>query len=145
MDLLKSASAIVTRSFKPKSKKTRKTHSSKKSSKSSRLSRSSRTNSSYESLQGSPESKLKTVRKNIGKHFRKTGVDKKSIKMLNKKIEDLEGMKLVFTKTKKNSPKKSPQSSPVILTIKNLDTGKKEEATVIKNLDTGKYEFIGLK
>jgi hypothetical protein len=145
MDLFKSASVMITRSLRPNSKKTRKANSSKKSSRSSRSSRSSKSRSSYESLKGSPGSKLETVRRNIVKGYKKAGLDKKSIKTLNKKIEDLEKMQSLFSPKKKNSPKKSHPSSPIVLTIKNLDTGKKEEATVVRNLDTGNYEFIGLR
>jgi hypothetical protein len=141
MDIFKNASAMVTRSFRPKrNKKTRKSYSSKHSS------RSSRESSGYRSsLSGSPGTQKEKLTKKIGKKLTKWGVDSKSIAKLDKSISELESMKTVFTKTKKNSPKKSQPSSPIVLTISNLDTGKKEEATVVKNLNTGKYEFIGLK
>jgi hypothetical protein len=141
MDIFKNASAMVTRSFRPKrNKKTRKSYSSKHSS------RSSRESSGYRSsLSGSPGTQKEKLTKKIGKKFKQLGLDSKSIAKLDKSISELESMKTVFTKTKKNSPKKSQPSSPIVLTISNLDTGKKEEATVVKNLNTGKYEFIGLK
>jgi hypothetical protein len=142
MDIFKNASAMVTRSVRPKrNKKTRKSYSSKHSS------RSSRESSGYRSsLSGSPGTQKEKLTKKIGKKLTKWGVDSKSIAKLDKSISELESMKTVFQKTKKRkSSSKSQPSSPIVLTISNLDTGKKEEATVVKNLNTGKYEFIGLK
>jgi hypothetical protein len=73
----------------------------------------------------------------------------KSYKKLNfdtlaKEVDELHGKsKSAFTRKNKRNYSKSP-SSPIILTMKNLDTGKQTEATVKKNVNTGKYEFYEL-
>jgi hypothetical protein len=148
MDIFKNASAMVTRSLRPKrNKKTRK--NSPRKSYSSKYS--SRESSGYRSsLSGSPGTKKEKLSIKIGKKLKKWGLDSKSIAQLDKSITELDDMKSVFTKSRKrvtssSSKSKSQPSSPVVLTLKNLDTGKKEEATVVKNLNTGKYEFIGLR
>jgi hypothetical protein len=73
----------------------------------------------------------------------------KSYKKLNfdtlaKEVDELhEKSKSAFTRKNKRNYSKSP-SSPIILTMKNLDTGKQTEASVKKNVNTGKYEFYEL-
>lgn len=146
MDFFKSASAVVTRSLRPKrNKKTRKNSPRKRYS----SKHSSRESSGYRSsLSGSPGTQKQKLSRKIGKKLEKWGLDSKSIAQLDKSITELEDMKSLFKKPRKrvsSSKSKSQPSSPVVLTLKNLDTGKKEEATVVKNLNTGKYEFIGLR
>lgn len=81
--------------------------------------------------------------KKYKKTLRKLGIDKKSVANLAKQIDELaEVSNTTFKKTRKlRSP--SP-SSPLILTIKNLNTGRKVQATVIKDIDKKKYEFLEL-
>jgi len=146
MDIFRNTSAFITKSLKLKKTRKNKKGSPKKGSpKKSSYNRSSKSSkSSYESLRGSPESKLNILKKNISKKYKKIGFDKKTINELSRKIDDLDTLKTLAFK-KRPATVKSKSKSPIILTIRNLDTGKKEEATVVKNLNTGKYEFIGLK
>ena len=110
-------------------RKLRKTPSNKSSSKSN-------SSGSLKHITDPHEKKYK-------KTLRKLGIDKKSVANLAKQIDELtEVSNATFKKTRKlRSP--SP-NSPLILTIKNLNTGKKVQATVIKDLNKKKYEFLEL-
>ena len=149
--MLKSTSALITKSMIPKSlrngrkspkKRLANLRSHTRSHKSSHKSSASKSDSgSYErKISGSPMSKLKTINKNITKKYKKLGIDEQSVDILAKKVNSLDRMtKTTFAKTKKKKT-----NSPLVLTVKNLDTGKKQEATIVKNLNTGKYEFFNL-
>lgn len=81
----------------------------------------------------SPGQKLRKTVKKYQSH--QVDVDK-----LAEKVDRLDkDVAAVFGK--KGKKKATPESSNIILTVRNLDTGKVAKATVIKNLDTGKYEL----
>ena len=123
----------LTRKIYPKSKKPR-----SRSHKSSRSHSHSRSNSHSRSSIHSPNSRDKReLSRKIKKAYKKLDVSN-----LAKEVDSLQS-KTKLTFTKKNKRKSSP-SSPIVLTIRNLDTGKKKEATVVKNLNTGKYDFYDL-
>ena len=154
MNVLKSTSSLIN-SFKPKT--FRKKHKSPKkrlstiksrSASRSKRSKSARSHShshsaSYDNrLLASPTRRITRANKSITKKYKKLGIDEDSVNMLAKKVNSLDkSTKLAFTRTKKKG--RSP-SSPLVITVKNVDTGKKQEATIVKNLDTGKYEFLNI-
>lgn len=120
----------------PKSKKTRKLRFSKRSkSKSKSKSPSKHSNSRHTSSRsGSQGSKFK-------KTLRRIHGDLIDIDDLAKKVDTLQyASKQTFSRKKR----KTTPESPIILTVKNLDTGKATNATVIKDLNTGKYELYKL-
>lgn len=76
----------------------------------------------------------------LRRRFKKTLGKQVDIENLSKQVEDVSvAAKQTFQKTRKS--KRSP-TSPIVATIRNLNTGKAVEAVVVKNLDTGKYEFF---
>jgi len=81
----------------------------------------------------SPASKL---RRNVSK-YQKGMVDVDSM------IKNVDTLHLSSKSTFKKKSKRSPES-PIILTVKNLDTGKTKKATVLKNLNTGEYQLHSL-
>jgi hypothetical protein len=123
----------LTRKIYPKSKKSR-----SRSHKSSRSNSNSRSRSHSRSSIHSPNS---TGKRELSRKIKKA-YKKLDISNLAKEVDSLQS-KTKLTFTKKNKRKSSP-SSPIVLTIRNLDTGKKKEATVVKNLNTGKYDFYDL-
>jgi hypothetical protein len=136
--------------FKKSNKKTKKRPSKHSSNKRS-SSKHSSSNHKYDyELSGSPTTQLNKVHKNIKKKYKDLGIDEKSINMLSKRVDDLQTVsKNVFTKKRIIAPKSKTRSnsrnkSPILLTVTNLDTGKKDQATVVKNLNTGKYEFVNV-
>ena len=83
--------------------------------------------------------------KKITKKQKELGIDQESINLLSKKVNSLEKQaKKTFTRKKSPLRTKPKSKSPILLTLKNLDTGKQDKVTVAKNLNTGKYEFINL-
>ncbi|MFY7728212.1 MAG: hypothetical protein ACOVRN_01710 [Flavobacterium sp.] len=83
----------------------------------------------------SPGRKLRKTVKNYQSHQ----VD---VEQLAKKVDKLDNdIATVFSKKGKAKKKASSNSGNIVLTVRNLDTGKIAKATVIKNLDTGKYEL----
>lgn len=62
---------------------------------------------------------------------------------MNELIDDIGRLELM-SKTTFSRKKKTSPTSPILLTVKNLDTGKKSTATVVKDLNTGKYELYQL-
>lgn len=62
---------------------------------------------------------------------------------MNELIDDV-GRLEIMSKTAFSRKKKTSPTSPILLTVKNLDTGKKSTATVVKDLNTGKYELYQL-
>lgn len=119
----------ISTSIIPKSNKTRKLRVSKKST--SKKSNSSSRHKSSNST--SPTRKFKRTLSKVRGNL--INVDE-----LAKQVDTLHTTsKQVFKKKKKSSP-----NSPIILTVKNLDTGKATNATVIKDLNTGKYELYKL-
>ncbi len=148
MNVLKSTSALIS-SLKPKTfrkkhrspKKRLSTIKSRSASKSKSLRSASHSGSYEHRLSGSPMRRITAANKNITKRYKKLGIDDRSVSMLAKKVNSLDkATKSTFARTKKN---RSP-SSPLVITVKNIDTGKKQEATIVKNLDTGKYEFLNI-
>jgi hypothetical protein len=120
----------ISASIMPKSNKTRKLRVSKKSKTSKKSNSSSRHRSSNST---SPTRKFKRTLSKVRGNL--INVDD-----LAKQVDTLHTTsKQVFKKKKKSSP-----NSPIILTVKNLDTGKATNATVIKDLNTGKYELYKL-
>ena len=97
----------------------------------------------------SPDTKLRNVYQTITRKQKELGIDHDSIVLLSKKVDNLEkSVHNAFTRKRKplrNHRNSHSPKSPILLTVKNLDTGKQDTATVVKNLDTGKYEFIHLK
>ena len=83
-------------------------------------------------------------RKKIIKSIKKEQQKFINVDALIEKVDTLDVIsKNMFNKKQKLKPK-SKSSSPIILTVKNLNNGKKSKATVFKDLDTGKYEFYQL-
>lgn len=127
----KSLKSVKQTIFPKKTKKARKVKFSKNSKSSHNSTRSKKSINSK-----SPTHKFKRSVKDIqGKLI--------NIDDLIVKVDELD----VFTKNAfKKKPKKIPSNpnSPIILSVKNLDTGKVNEATVIKDLNTGKYELYKL-
>lgn len=122
--------------------------STTKKRKSSSPTKKSRTSSSKK-MSHSPDTKLRNTYQTITRKQQELGIDHDSIVLLSKKVDNLEkSVHNAFTRKRKPLRKHrnshSPKS-PILLTVKNLDTGKQDTATVVKNLDTGKYEFIHLK
>jgi len=153
MDIFKSMAKMGDAPRKPKIKtKTNRTRFSlrnmlKRKGRTTRKSKSqsrSRSSSAYSNLSGSLETKKKKLSRNILRKYRSLGVDQKSVALLDQNIAELDTMaKQTFGKKSKTVRRSSKTpSSPIMLTIKNLDTGKKQDATVVKNLNTGKYEFV---
>ena len=102
-------------------------------SKSSSLNKSSSYSSS---LNKSPSRSKRNLSKKIAKSYKKLNIDS-----LAKQVDSLHSQ-AKHTFTRKNKRKtSSKQSSPIILTIRNLDTGEKKQASVVKNINNGKYEF----
>jgi len=131
MDLLKQVISPLKKSKKTKKNKTKK-HSSPK-------------NSYEKSLSGSPSTKIEKLHKKITKKQRDLGIDQESIMLLSKKVDSLEKQtRKTFTRKRIPLRSKAKSKSPILLTLKNLDTGKEDKVTVAKNLNTGKYEFINL-
>jgi hypothetical protein len=129
MDLLKKTTSFL----KPRKKLTKKHKATKTKSKSR--------SGSLKSLHSSdtPTTRIEKTNKNIRKGLRKLNLDKKSINVLNDKVNKLdENAKHTFTKKK---GKKSSPDEPIMITVKNLNTGKQDEVMVVKNLNTGKYEL----
>lgn len=127
----------LTRKIYPKSKKPR-----SRSHKSSRSNSRSRSNShSHSRSRSSIHSPNSHGKRELSRKIKKA-YKKLDISNLAKEVDSLQS-KTKLTFTKKNKRKSSP-SSPIVLTIRNLDTGKKKEATVVKNLNTGKYDFYDL-
>ncbi len=81
----------------------------------------------------SPEKKLRKAVEKV--HGELTSVDDLVDKVGKLKIQSQKS----FTRKMKTSP-----SSPIVLTVKNLDTGKTSNATVVKDLNSGKYELYNL-
>lgn len=111
-----------------KSRKVRFKHNSRSHPSSKSKTRSRKSHSS-----ASPVSKL---RKNISKY-------QKSIVDVDSMIKNVDTLNLSTKSMFKKKTKQSPDS-PIILTVKNLDTGKTKKATVLKNLNTGKYQLQSL-
>lgn len=125
----------------------KKTKSKSKKNKTKKLSspKLSNSNSYKQSLSGSPTTKLEQIHKNITRKQRDLGIDQESINLLSKKVNSLERQaKQTFTRKRSPLRRKPKSNSPIMLTIKNLDTGKQDKVTVAKNLNTGKYEFINI-
>ena len=102
---------------------------------------SSHSNSSKKSSLRSPKSpgsiERRELSRKIAKSYKKLNID-----TLAKQVDTLHSQtKNAFTRKNKRKTPSSP-SSPIILTIRNLDTGKQKEASVVKNLDNGQYEFL---
>jgi hypothetical protein len=73
----------------------------------------------------------------------------KSIKKIQKSLIDIDvlvkDVDRLQQQSKQNfSKKKTKRTSPIIVTVRNLDTGNISNATVIKDLNTGKYELYKL-
>ena len=128
----------LTRKIYPKSKKPRsRSHKSFHSSHSRSHSHSHSRSHSRSSIHSPNSRDKRELSRKIKKAYKKLDVSN-----LAKEVDSLQ-TKTKLTFTKKNKRKSSP-SSPIVLTIRNLDTGKKKEATVVKNLNTGKYDFYDL-
>lgn len=123
----------------------KKTKSKKNKTKKHSSPKRSNSNSYKRSLSGSPTTKLGQIHKNITRKQRDLGIDQESINLLSKKVNSLERQaKQTFTRKRSPLRRKPKSNSPIMLTIKNLDTGKQDKVTVAKNLNTGKYEFINI-
>lgn len=122
------------KSILPKSvldRKTRKVKFNKSSKSSASKSRSRSRNTSSNSS---------VTTRQFKKQLRKIKANSINVDKLVKDVETLQSQsRSTFRKKKKSSP-----DSSLILTVKNLDTGKSANATVIKDLNTGKYEFYKL-
>jgi len=99
----------------------------------------SSSNESKKSLSSSKKSKSPTSK--LRSSVRKIHKNMINIDNLVESVNELKG-KSEQTFSKKHKRKSS--NSPLVLTVKNLDTGKTSNATVVKNLDNGKYEFYKL-
>jgi hypothetical protein len=130
----------ISKSILPKSiigKKSRKNRANKYSKSSQSSASKSRSRSRSKQTSSNSSSPTRKFRKNVKQ------VNGNLINV-NKLVKDVDTLhkqsQSVFRKQKrKNSP-----DSPIILTVKNLDTGKTANATVIKDLNTGKYELYNL-
>lgn len=115
--------------------KTRKVKFNKSSQSSASKSRSKSRHTSSNSF--SPTLKFRKSFKKFHKKYQKDSIN---VDHLVKTVDTLHSQAhSLFKKKKKATP-----DSPLILTVKNLDTGKTANATIIKDLDTGKYEFYKL-
>lgn len=119
------------------SKKTRKVKSNNysKSSQSS-ASKSNSKSRHTSSNSSSPTQKFRKTFKKFHNKYKKNSIN---VDHLVQSIDTLHSQAQSVFKEKKNSP-----DSPLILTVKNLDTGKSANATVVKDLNTGKYKFYKL-
>lgn len=117
----------------------RRSHSHSKSHSKSNSASHSRSKSHSRMSSPNTDKDKRELSRKIIKSYKKLNFD-----TLAKEVDELHGKsKSVFTRKNKRNYSKSP-SSPIILTMKNLDTGKQTEATVKKNANTGKYEFYEL-